>query len=698
MTPLYRFTLNGNKRISDPVGWETLVINLDRDQTYHSLIEIVDTPLEFWGRTSQFDGGYQFLKEARANGVNTQITFLAEVSFDSGATYDTVWDGLLDMTTLKEIEHNKKFQCGILRDDLWAKFINRKTTKVNVRSTVNLDGAGATVFTPKDITLTAQTLRQRYEGRHFTNVDYATTTVGGYIYGIIDFESLILDEIEEKFDYPRVAINVRPSELFAVAYNGEYQFDSSISLTTNTIAWAFPVNSQIFFQINDETPIAFTEADLGTPGVDGRTNFTYSDSHTLQQGDFIRIYIQSADPCSWVGSVDTNFLTVSGETTFEATTEECLATHDVALAICERITGLSDSFYSRYFGYIGAEGLPYFENGIGSQHVNMLGLHVRGYSFDDKPLSMSFDEWWEGVNPIFNLGLGYEDGRIRVESKDYFYSVDSPLVFLVGVNDIMIETEMEYLFTSIEQGYQKWDVESDTGLDDPQTKHTYATIIKTAGSKDTKDVKNLSTMYAAGLGIEQTRRTKLQAGKDWVLDDSVVIIQAIDVAASPVTPLLYTSPAHTITNVLNSDTRYNLGITPAQNFIRWQFYYAIGLYGFYNYVGALHRFTGGEGNTDMTWTDNFTFALPYTIAENQNMVVPDPEDYTTDLFKSILYSFTHNLSWAKYKVIRENPTRPISVSYTGNDGVVYTAICYIKKLAYRINDAEADFQVWIKSI
>lgn len=705
MRPKFRFTLDGSKSISEPLGWDKIMLNMTRDQDYHSLVENIVIPLEFYSANTGRDGGYEYIKQARASGIDNQIEFLAEVTLDD-LNYDTVMDGLLDLTSLVEIEAKKKFQCAVIRNGLWAKFINRKSIPVDIQSTIDLDGVTKTAITSRSQSLPYQELRLTYQASQLGSISFALTS-GSNPYGIIDFNTITLNEIPGKLTYPTLVSPTRPFELFAVEFDGDYTITSEIHLSTGSGPTSgVSANVNLYVQINDDAAIIFSRTNLGSPNV--RTKFTYSGTHALERGDFIRLYIltTTTQTVTWETGFD-NTLLVQADTSFRNSIASGFYAHDVALGVCQRIVGQSVVFYSEYLGAPQTEpshpSAPYEQAGCAYDHMLFKGIHIREYSLLTKAFSLSFDQWWDGMNKIFNLGLGYERVQfnfgggggsasevIRVEKKEDFYDDSSFSTQLNYVNDIEISYDSDYLFTSIEIGYEQWQDEAASGIDDPQTKHTYATRFKTVGSKETKDLQLLSPFVAASLVIEQGRRKSLDAGRDWDFDEEVFIIHT-DTYSTPSGPRVFSSDA--ITNLLNADTRYNVKLTPAANLNRWKNFLSNA---FQDYSGDVFRFTKGEGNVDMTFRHPSATGceLDGGSSTNEGADVVIGTDF---LFLPILYKFKHHLTWTQYKDIRDNRKKSIRIVWYNNEGDLVTSTVFIKKLEFDINKGVATFECWLKT-
>lgn len=690
---------------------------LERDLEYHSILEKIEIPLEFYGSNGVVDGGYQYLKEVRENGIDSQVEFLVEVSWDE-LTYETLFDGLLDLTTLLEIEHLKKFQCTISRGDLWSRFINRKSVPVDIRSTVDLDGEVRSPVTAQTLALTSQTIDKRSTFAGGTSLNGSDTGVASTTFlvlvggaPVVLNEIQLLDPGQYEFEDPVVT-----PKLVAEDY-GTLVITATGVTTVNASSTGSDdfesVEATLYARKNNEAPVV-----IGSDIVTGINNDTFVENldvagtqtfTNLIPGDRIYLYFEYIiifEPAVGLGDITYNVvatgvsIVMSQATTFPNSSEEGFYIYDVGYGICDRIGGEGEAFYSDYFGGTFTFNIDYSQNGCGSQYQLFKGLNIRGYSLLEKPFSLSFDDWWEGANNIFNLGLGYEvvsftvggggggfnKEVIRVEEREYFYDDGQNSVQLEDVEAIEISYDPQFLYTSIKIGYQTWDVEGPSGIDDPQTVHTYATRFKTVGSKNQKDISILSSFVAASLAIEQTRRMSAQISKDWKLDNNTIIIQTSAGAVR-----LYS--AGLITDLDNAATRYNVRLTPASNFERHRNFLANA---FQDYTSDVFRFTSGEGNTDMTFNNPAAVgcdAEAGTAAdENANILIG-----TDHLFLPVIFKFTHPLTWIEYRTIRDQRKNSIGITWYDNSNTLRSSKLFIKKLNFDINNSKGSFECWVKT-
>jgi hypothetical protein len=678
---ILRFTLNnttsGSLVIDEPDGWKEAMLKLERHEEFHSVIELYEDSFTFWAES------YNYLVNIRdTQGFDADVYILVELS-DDGATYETIFNGLIDIENSVEIDF-EKIECPIVRNDLWSRFINNRGTSVNLQSTTDLYGNNRIVLSPITLNLPSQPIRHLYLAENDEDITYALT--GSDPYGVIDFANPLADTIEEKYNYPRAISSVVPFELFALEWGGSYTINCFIYLSTGLGPSGqgdnYTGTTNVYFQKNDDAPIAFTAANQGIAGVNGRTYYEYISTQTFQAGDFLRFYIQGSSTVIWLDYY-TSQLFVQADTTYDDSTAPAFMIHEAFQSVLDRIIGANNTLYSEYIGAEDTQQTDYASNGCASLCAITKGLHLKQYSLADKPFYASFNDLWEGHNPIFNLGLGYEtvDGTevIRIEDKAYFYDTTTSIE-LDYVNNIEVSLDTERVFKNIKIGYQKWEGESTSGIDDPQTKHEYAVQLKKSG----RDIQIESKFIAASLAIENTRRKYLEQEKDWKLDnDTFIVAIDKDIIGSPA--LVYTpeldGPFSSVSDLDNSDGRYNLRLTPGRNFIRWINYFNSGLQLYTSYD---YKFVSGEGNVKMSSTVGTDSCISGTIIENQNF------DVTTDaLHDNVVYSFDHPLSWDEYKTIRDNKEQAIGVSQTATGHEAF----FIKSLEYNIHNAIGKFRL-----
>src|SRR6185295_1506101 len=220
-----------------------------------------------------------------------------------------------------------------------------------------------------------------------------------------------------------------------------------------------------------------------------------------------------------------SYFNITAYTTFPDSTSEEIIIHEATQSVLDRIIGQDDCLYSPYLGNVDTQRGNYLENGCFSYSSIAKGLHKKGFTFAEKPFAISFDQIWKGINPMFNLGLGYQQAEdspertvIFIAPKDEFYNL-TPVLFLSWVNKIEHSIQTETIFKNIKIGYQKWESENVSGLDEVQTKHEYSVPLKKIG----EEIEIYSSFIAAALAQENMRRQSVEKSKDYRLDNDVFI-------------------------------------------------------------------------------------------------------------------------------------------------------------------------------
>lgn len=492
---------------------------------------------------------------------------------------------------------------------------------------------------------------------------------------------------------------------------------------------------KFYIQINDETPIEFSK---GNTGGNHSTQYSYNDTLTLKQGDtvkvwadnfndvptwgdfdyyYIVIYGQNADvildlpaiitlgpPFSYTGytfppgddphvnplvptvvtlikpSGNVNYSTETSrfDSVFPDSVTPALLIHDVAASIIKRTCGadLVAPFLGGPLSFT-----PYVSKGCGYPFVNFPGLWARGYTPTAKPWSYSWKDFWGGIYPTFNVGFSYTaDGKIEIKKQEEYFDASQFSIKLSNVVKIKRHYDTANFFNAIEIGNEKWESEDVSGLDDPQTKRTYATILKNIGVK----ISLLSKWIAGSLTLEGARRTSIVKSTDYKYDNDVFVVSVVDDGDSlkPETDEDFSS----VTGLLNEATRYNKRLTPARALLRFRKYLSSGLYAYFN---SAFKFTGGEGNYDMAAAmsgacdDSFSGAI---LSEKQDIQV------TEGLFCPQLYEIEHDLTLADYNLVQANRHLAIGISQTDVNHKPF----FIQDFQFAIVDGQVKIVAWPK--
>lgn len=685
-----RFTLSNTTLddlvILDPLGWDTVPLRLTRHKTFNSVLETFSDNLTF------HHTAIDYLKAIKDIGVDSQVGILAEISADYRATWETFYNGLVDVESLNFLQQPQdyKVQGGCNKNDVWQLFINRMKLPIDVMATTDQDGAVLVPPTLLDINLTPQTIRRHLRTEMYTTADTdfvdqifnfaAHPATYGYT---IDLPKTVYDELKTKFNYPNgVSEEIPPLPIIVT--------DDPASSHVYEIAIAFSESATYVNKINalfgcqlryvsSGVLVAnynLVRTDLGVNGVNGRTAFTLSQTiNDIKKGDEFSLVLQYGGapgapidvyivPTDYYVGFQTYFdlvaATLASPSESNAKTK-AIRLFDVPSTLIKSMTG-GDNFVSDFFNV----------GGCGYDYVNMLGAHLRGKSFADKIFAPSFDDWYKDACALFNLGLGFEGGKIVIKKRSEFYDSSSNSINFDFVNESSKTFIKGAAINSVQIGFTKSQLSAGGSLiDDFQTQHKYTSPLRLVGASIT----NLCRWIAAGLMFEVTRRAQLKPNETFDTDDDTFVLK-VD-GDNPDLSYVATS------NINAPAERYNKTLTPARMFYTWLEVFSAGLK---QYTANAFKFVSGLGNFIASVTIATDDCNPIdTVVENADINIS-----STPLFDIEQIDFTRDLVWEDYKLIRANVNKSIGVSETDSDHVPY----FIDNIEFYLFEGKAKFTLF----
>ena len=204
--------------------------------------------------------------------------------------------------------------------------------------------------------------------------------------------------------------------------------------------------------------------------------------------------------------------------------------HETLARITESITNNEMTIKSDYFGRIDSQPFANLAGGCGGLEVVTNGLFIRGIDKvrpETPPkLSLSMKDMFDGLNPIHNIGFGIEDNPVvagkkvlRVEPAEYFYP--NTIVFTASkVNEITKQCAPDRIYSKFIFGYDKWEAQQYTGLDEFLTKREYRTSLTSVNNT----LSQVSSFVASGYTIEIVRRLGNTTTQDNSYDDNIFIV------------------------------------------------------------------------------------------------------------------------------------------------------------------------------
>lgn len=364
--------------------------------------------------------------------------------------------------------------------------------------------------------------------------------------------------------------------------------------------------------------------------------------------------------------------------------------NEVMSRVTEAITNDKIRILSEYFGRTDSEPYAMDENGCGGYRTITKGLFLRKMEerMPSTPptLNVSWQDIWNGINPIDNIGIGFEEDPyrpgyrvLRVESWRYFYK-DDVVFSCLGVRNVKRRVRTGDYVTTFRIGYAKWESNSFSGIDEFLTKREYRTDVRnTRGTME-----KMSQFIASGYAIEVTKRKGNMTTDDFVYDNDIFVIMA----AYGFGTYFAENGSFSISsasNIIDPGSIYNWSIRPSQNMMRWA-PFVFSSYKDYD-SGSKLTFVDGSGNYYATGADNAVLCslTDDTLSENTDIT---PALFTDSTFprpiwlnEDIIYDFP--VSASDFAQIKANRTGLIYWEVNDTDGSIeHSGYGWIQELEY----------------
>lgn len=615
----------------EPIGWDDIQITLKRDRDWHGVnYEFTDGDVQLG-----FDclAGRDLIEEIyQAQGGDGYIGF--QFGYIDGGVYHIDFDGKINLYTRKW--QNYRIVASIERNNDADKIKARWSTKNSMASTQSIDGIAITPPAPYSLSLHSKTLQQSYYKKIEPEGDFGTqplfagrnTHAFWYVFntqltnpGVGDIDTTIGSNLGVTGLNP---ITSTLGQLFALKASGsfvfdftDFQFALSVKLVSTSYGgvpkldyWETHVWLDIYDANNNLKHHKIVAANSGSSGGQFLTRQFVGGhvspySFNLSAGDKVYLYgefLFSGNSSSWK-DIEAAIVTYGGairvtaQTFTVATPADVFLIHESLDQSIAVITGNQNQLYS---DFLGRTDIGYAADGCGSLSTLLNGFAARLFNKALHPLQVSFQEQMQSLDAIFCIGMGYEEGVIRVEQREYFYN-NQEIIAIEEIGDYSEDVARELVFSSIDIGYQKYleasNAQAQGGqqlIDQFATQHQYATPIRSNDVKYTK----LATFILSGDALENTRRYQFSADTQQdstTYDDDTFMVSVVR------NGLGYTTEKDeaftTVTGILDPATTYNLRRTVKRNVLNHAKWINGGL--FYKNGGELIKNTFVKQNGDL---------------------------------------------------------------------------------------------------
>lgn len=728
----YRWTLTNLADLTsviltkDPIGWDEGVYTINRSDVYKGAFHEYTTSLKF----HCLGGGKDFIDNVyQTNDIDGRIDVLAEYDCDGSGTYETLFNGIISLASYKT--DGEYTTVSIEKSDLLTKLFSRDEISVDLETTTSIGGEAITGIDTQTIPL------------HSTLVVFSDEWVieNGYVYSFA--EVLLKGDIFTAFN--SFNMGLQSSDIDTAVAGAEYTdltttvFEKNFIepiITFNEPGITYPIT--VSWEINlkgnfldDETTggglrdniqnsliMAWGKKNEAVPGSlnistiydnSGYSADNFSDDFeivasgtlTINHGDSIWLswFLEDEEAGTGIGSSATVVATwtferstfkITAPTYYKATEAKSVLVHEAFNQVIDAIADSDNNFESEFYGRTDSQKINYSDDGCGSLIAITNGLNIR--EFPDKPVFCSFKDLYESMDCLHNIGMGIVDGKVRIEPLSYFFDTGTKIISLPLVNNIETSNDNKRYFNKIDIGYEKWESEFHGGLDDPNAKHEYATIIASVRNTYTRLCKYLTSTYT----IEFTRRKNIQilSTEDWRYDNNNFLIALKRAAYGAFAPELYSDSFSSGSGMISLDTAYNLRFTPKRLLLAHLNILTAGL----QLINGAIKFVFGEGNTLLSTAKDTTIyggqcQEDYTgheLGENDDIEWNDANALNIEpLWLPEIYSFEYPLSYSEFKTIKANPYGYIE--FYKKEGEIKKG--FILNMGYRMKTGLTKFQL-----
>jgi|GEM_PF-1428440 len=532
----------GSVITTEPIGWHSDEKELARHEQYHGIVSRFSNSSKYVGNGKDF---IQLVYDIE--GINAEIKLRREEKHPLTDIWTLTYSGYLDLSTW-ETENDQisiKFNSGGIEQLLKS----RESEQVEIDRITTIDGKSIPELRPITIEFDGRRifLKTKYDIKAVENKSYLYNQTNGQTRGStapVPFS--LVNKSHESAQSPVTSTLVGDNSWERNA-NGEigllfFAISDRDRMLKLKFDIKFKVNFLNFDDINffrfwlrlvtynngsnlnfKEHRILFTDDNYDR--LQGNTFSAFFDETiTLLAGESLAlVFDQNFDGANGhsahletsIENIESS-LYIDEDSFFEKSTTKAILYHDFLDRLVTIGTNKENAFYS---DFLGRTDLGYPVDGPGSLTGAYHGFWIR--QFDKlpipseepkvenlfKPLTTSFKEAVSSLDCILPVGLSIETvgnkERVRLEELSFFYNNNVTIRLPFQVKNVKRSVATEYYYSGLEFGNEQGGTyEEACGLDEPNTKSTYTTVITKVTQKYSKVAKYRTDTY----GPEFARR------------------------------------------------------------------------------------------------------------------------------------------------------------------------------------------------
>lgn len=532
----------GSVIIDEPIGWKSDEKELSRHEQYHGIVSRFSNSSKYIGKGKDF---IQLVYDIE--GINAEIKLKREEKHPLTDVWTLTYSGYLDLSTW-ETEDNQvsiKFNSGGIEQLLKS----RESEQVEIDRINTMDGKSIPELQPITIPLDGRRifLKSKWEKEKTTNLitldvrsdggntrrqtagfplnivnksheaaqsvlngSFGNESVGGT--GMMFFANSDRDRnLKLKFE----GIKFKPT---VTDYDVDWAIISfCLSTYKDGTNYNLKNREYLFSSQNFPNEIGDINGQLREFNFE-RTNFELFTGESLALEFFIEADLESGDGQHFrvdFTEMDGNVY-VDEDSFFEKSATKALLYHEFIDRLVTIDTNKENAFYSDFLGRTdlgysvdGPASLTAAYHGFWARQFDKLPIPSENPKVENlfKPLTTSFKEAVSSLDAIYPVGVSIETignkERVRIEELSFFYNNNVTIRLPFQAKKVKRYVATEYYYSGLEFGNEQGGVyEEACGLDEPNTRSTYTTIINRITQKYSKIAKYRTDTY----GPEFARR------------------------------------------------------------------------------------------------------------------------------------------------------------------------------------------------
>lgn len=547
--------------ITEPEGWRSDQVELERSKTSHGVFQNFSNHLKF-----VLDGA-EHIKLIRAlYGIEAEIKLIREERDPVTDIWNQIYYGFLDLSTY-ENEDGKvsvKFNSGGLeqllksRDSEQAE-IDRITTidryPIDNLQPIEVEVDGREIFLKSDYKVQSD-VNSVEMTNNTGDGNVRGSTVGVPLYLVSksheNAQSVLPGGNVGDNSWERTA-NGEVSNLFFANSDSQrilhikFRIDFTVDITTLDDVdffnfWLRLAHYQNGTDYNiKENRFLFNKSSYGDLN-NKRYSVTFDEMITIEKGDSLSLCfdqnydgraLHSSRLTTVVKDIVCDNFTVEEDSFFDKSVTKSVLIFEMFDRLITICTNQKNSLRSSLFGRTdlgypvdGKWSLIGFSHGFWVRGFDKLPIPSENPKVENlfKPLTTSFKEVFDSTHNTINIGFGIEkEGNkdiVVIEELAYFYNRNVLVRLPNQIKKVKRSEAPDYYYSSLEFGYEKGgDYQEAMGLDEPNTKSKFTTVISRLKNTFSK----VSKIRADAYGFEFARRkpVSLNNTEDTTYDNDI---------------------------------------------------------------------------------------------------------------------------------------------------------------------------------